>query len=270
MTLRATPPLKLSSIYSEFGAVAGTLFSQFVKGGDYVTSGVTADIPSSLPLSMSDFYGATAEPHITFVSATASAGTLATTIAANSRDVRLDWTHASVSGSGEITSSATITVRYRLGNPPPGNTLYISCGADYFDSGAGIYKSYAGYTTMQKPSFASVTTAQQSTDAVLQNSTDGSKTADIDAGLSALSSVPSMVNRTNEAVPLALSPTSGFEFTISIQVSHTFNSPTAATHQGTGGVVFAPSFLLMTGLAINQELQPQIDLRLAGAITSGP
>lgn len=266
MTLRSAPPLKLSSIFTEFGAVAGTPFSEFLKGGGYVTSGVAADIPSSLPLSMSDFYGATAEPHITFVSASASAGTLTTTIASNSRDVRLDWTHATASSSGSISSSAIITLRYRLGNPPAANTLYISCGADYFDT---IYKSYAGYIAMAKPSFASVTSITQSTDAVLQESTDGSKTANLNAILSELSIESAMTNRTNDAVPLALNPVSGFEFDIHISVEHSYSSPTVSTHQGTGGVVFAPSFLLMTGVSINQELQPQIDLRCAGALTSG-
>jgi len=61
MTLPLTLPLKLTDLHAEFSAPGGTPFSEFVKGGTYVpNNSENVNVPSALPLALTDFFGAAA------------------------------------------------------------------------------------------------------------------------------------------------------------------------------------------------------------------
>lgn len=62
MTLPASLPISLSQIYAEFGG-AGQPLSAFVRGGAYVpNTAQNLGVPTSLPISISHFVGAGANP----------------------------------------------------------------------------------------------------------------------------------------------------------------------------------------------------------------
>ncbi len=61
MTLPLTLPLSLSDLETEFSAPLGTPLSEFVKGGTYVPdNSENINVPTALPLSITDFFGAAA------------------------------------------------------------------------------------------------------------------------------------------------------------------------------------------------------------------
>jgi hypothetical protein len=61
MTLPTSGPLSLSDIQAEFGGNAPTSLSEYYKGGPYVGAGALApNVPTSGPISISNFYGAQA------------------------------------------------------------------------------------------------------------------------------------------------------------------------------------------------------------------
>lgn len=62
MALPAAPPISLLQIYTEFGAPVGTPLSQMLRGGQWVpNTPQNANIPTSLPISILDFIGASGE-----------------------------------------------------------------------------------------------------------------------------------------------------------------------------------------------------------------
>jgi hypothetical protein len=69
MTIKSSGPLSLSEIQTEFGGSNPIALTEYLAGGQYVTSGVigypggvATPIPSSVPIRISNFYGASAEP----------------------------------------------------------------------------------------------------------------------------------------------------------------------------------------------------------------
>lgn len=63
MTLPASLPISLAQIQTEFGAPAGTALGQFLRGGIYVpNTAQNLGVPTALPISISQFVGAGANP----------------------------------------------------------------------------------------------------------------------------------------------------------------------------------------------------------------
>ena len=60
MPLPQSGPISLDNIQTEFGGANPIALSEYYKGGTYVSSQVTASIPSSGTISLSQFYGASA------------------------------------------------------------------------------------------------------------------------------------------------------------------------------------------------------------------
>lgn len=72
MTIKSSGPLSLSEIQAEFGGSYPIALTEYLAGGQFVNSGVIGypggvptPIPSSVPIRISNFYGASAEPSAT-------------------------------------------------------------------------------------------------------------------------------------------------------------------------------------------------------------
>lgn len=61
MALPSSGNISITQIQTEFGAPAGTALSAFLRGGAYVPDTATnAGVPTALPITVTDFYGASA------------------------------------------------------------------------------------------------------------------------------------------------------------------------------------------------------------------
>lgn len=109
MPIRATPPITMQQVLTEFAAPQATPLSAMLKGGYYVPSNVSGGtIPVALPLDLSDFLGAVRPASVTIDSVTAVAGSVSSTISGLTTAVSL--THASV-GPRDTTATANATAR---------------------------------------------------------------------------------------------------------------------------------------------------------------
>lgn len=62
MALPSSPPITLGQVYAEFGAPAGTNLGAFLRGGSYVSNTPgNANVPASLPISLGQLCGASAQ-----------------------------------------------------------------------------------------------------------------------------------------------------------------------------------------------------------------
>lgn len=103
-------PATMSSVYAEFGAPAGTLLSQFLRGGPYVPNvAANAGVPTSLPINLQQLAGAVKYVPITLGGSTVIQGSTC----------GLPTTQTTYTSGGAITVSG--------GNPSPSiSWAYIS------------------------------------------------------------------------------------------------------------------------------------------------
>lgn len=113
MPVPASP--SMSSLYSEFGAPAGTPLSAFLRGGDYIIDGVgTENIPETLPVSLLDFAGAFVPAALAIQSVQIVSGGTVTASSISDMAASLTLGHSTASGVQSASATAVVRVNIRV------------------------------------------------------------------------------------------------------------------------------------------------------------
>lgn len=109
--------IKLSRVLEEFNAPQTTPLSAMLKGGAYVDNDVVGGtIPSSLPISLSDFAGSQSAGYLVLVGATVLGDASAVTVTGSGLSRRYVVDIARSAGLSDVSCAGTLRVTFSIGN----------------------------------------------------------------------------------------------------------------------------------------------------------